>query len=209
MLEKLPESVGNILLGQRAGIESVTFNKLLFSRPMVQLEILSTAFKNLHRIPVMYTADGNGISPPLEWYRVPAFADRVVLIVEDADSPTPQPLVHAIAVFEGSNGSVETGALASPHHEGAGVATGINSFLRHAWLPPDPPPGHGEHRYVFQIFALKDSPDFSSGLGRGELTEAVMTHAVAAGFIVGIYSREQKIDDAIEMAVSGSELITN
>ncbi len=123
---------------------------------------------------------------------MPAAAACVAVIVEDADSPTPRPVVHAIVVLEGGDGMLNAGALASPDHSGTGVSTGRNSYLQHAWLPPDPPPGHGEHRYVFQVFALSAVPDLSSGLGRKDIAAAVMQRAVAAGCLIGVYAREQR-----------------
>jgi Raf kinase inhibitor-like YbhB/YbcL family protein len=202
MLEKLPESVGHALEGQRAGIENTAFRKLLAVREFPRLRVRSTAFENMDRIPVQYTADGAGISPPLEWDNVPPAATRVVLIVEDADSPTLQPMVHAIAVVGGENTSLAVGALPSPDRAGSDVSTGLNSFLQHAWLPPDPPPGHGEHRYAFQVFALDAGAELSAGPGRGELVDAVLGNAVAAGCVVGVYGRDGtvKIDSESRQA---------
>jgi Raf kinase inhibitor-like YbhB/YbcL family protein len=193
MLERLPESIGHALERQRAGIEQITLRKLLANRDLARVAVTSSAFQNWDRIPISFTADGPGMSPPIEWRGAPETSACVALIVEDADSPTPQPLVHAIAVLEGGDGALDAGALASPDHAGSGISTGRNSYLQHAWLPPDPPPGHGDHRYVFQVFALNAVPDLSSGLGRRDITAAVMQHAVAVGCLVGIYAREHTV----------------
>ena len=65
------------------------------------------------------TADGEGVSPPLDWSGVPQGTDSVVVIVEDADAPTGEPLVHAIVVgLPGADGNLHEGALDSPGHEG-------------------------------------------------------------------------------------------
>ena len=58
------------------------------------------------------------------------------------------------------------------------------------WLPPDPPPGHGLHRYVFQIFALSRRHDFSESPGRGEVIKAARSHGIAKGVLIGTYKRD-------------------
>ena len=138
MLEKLPESVGHALINQRAGMDSVLYNELFRHRNTARLELSSQAFVFNGRRPVRFTADGDGLSPPLSWDGVPREAESLALIVEDADSPTPHPLVHAIVVgLLAGRGSLDEGALNSPDHVGAGVETGQNSFFRRAWLPPE------------------------------------------------------------------------
>jgi phosphatidylethanolamine-binding protein (PEBP) family uncharacterized protein len=197
MLEKLPESVGRALQGQRSGIENIAFRRLLEVREVVRLVVRSSAFENFGAIPVQFTADGDGVSPPLEWHGVPAAASWVALIVEDADSPTPHPLVHAIAIAAGGDGSWVSGALngaeqdAEEHAMRAPlrIEMGLNSYLQRDWLAPDPPPGHGPHRYAFQFFALDQTPSFSRAPGRQELLDAILQHALAAGCLVGTYER--------------------
>jgi len=199
MLENLPESVGHALVNQRAGMESVVYNQLHAHHATARLDVASHAFAFNARLPVKYTADGAGLSPPLAWRHVPADADSIALIVEDADSPTPHPVVHAIVVgLPAEDGSVEEGALNSPDHAGIGFETGRNSFFKQAWLPPDPPPGHGVHRYVFQVFALRAGAPFSHAPGRREVIEAILDRAIAVGCAIGTYERWSRADVAAE-----------
>jgi Raf kinase inhibitor-like YbhB/YbcL family protein len=193
MLEKIPQSVGASLQNQRAGMENTVFHRL--GRPAIpQIDVRSGAFAPGATIPVQYTADGIGFSPPLAWIGMPLNTASIAMIVEDADSPTPHPLVHAIVVNMGvDDAQLEEGALNSPDHQGVGLQVGRNSFLTQAWLPPDPPPGHGIHRYVFQVFALHSGTAFSQVPGRHELFDAVKARAIAGGYLIGTYSREQKV----------------
>jgi hypothetical protein len=204
MLGKPSESISQ-LPERKAGTANLAVRKLLLQRELPMFQVKSSAFEYFGRIPPTFTADGPGVSPPLDWVNVPDGTACVALIVEDADSPTPQPLVHAIAVVEGGNGSLGVGALTTSDRSAEGVSaeqsrvsTGLNSFLRRAWLPPDPPPGHGEHRFVFQMFALGPGTDLPSG--RTALLEAVMNRGLAIGWLVGVYSREQpvKMDDTAD-----------
>jgi len=178
-------------------MDKVLYNQLFRERQTGRLDIRSKAFMFNARIPKRFTADGEGISPPLEWDAVPEDTASLALIVEDADSPTPHPLVHAIVFDLGDiDGSIEEGALNSPHHTGCGLATGQNSFFQQAWLPPDPPRGHGEHRYVFQMFALRAGPPFSAVPGRGELIDVVLDRAIAVGCLIGTYERDERVASA-------------
>jgi Raf kinase inhibitor-like YbhB/YbcL family protein len=147
------------------------------------IEVSSSAFGYNEPIPMQYTADGEGLSPPLEWRCVPLNAEAVVVLVEDADSPTPLPMVHAIMWdLPGTDASLPEGTL--PDKRCAG-----KDALAATWLPPDPPPGHGEHRYVFQVFALDTVPRFESRPGRTELLEKIKGHVIAKGLLIGTYER--------------------
>jgi Raf kinase inhibitor-like YbhB/YbcL family protein len=194
MLEKLPESLGHALVNQRAGMENVLYNQLFRQRQTGRLQVRSRAFVFNGRLPTRYTADGDGISPPLAWDDIPDGTTSIVLMVEDADSPTPHPLVHAIVIgLENADGSMEEGALNSPNHLGIGFDTGQNSFFKQGWLPPDPPRGHGEHRYVFQVFALREGRPFSSVPGRRVFIDVVLERAIAVGCLIGTYERAERV----------------
>ena len=65
--------------------------------------------------------------------------------------------------------------------------------MSEGWLPPDPPRGHGDHRYVFQLFALDAEVEIGGQTpGRGALVEAMAGHVLAAGMLTGTYSREEE-----------------
>ena len=192
MLEKLPEPLGHALRDARAGLDKLVFNRCGMRVGHGSLQVASLAFADHAPIPARYTADGEGLSPPLHWSGIPPQAASVLLIVEDADAPTPEPLVHAIVVdLPAADGSLQEGELHSPHHDGAGVHEGRNSYLRSGWLPPDPPTGHGPHRYAFQLFALGPGGEpFPSKPGRSDVLRAIEERGLASGILVGTYERE-------------------
>jgi phosphatidylethanolamine-binding protein (PEBP) family uncharacterized protein len=126
-----------------------------------------------------------------QWASIPPETATLALIVEDADSPTPEPLVHAIAVdIDPRLRGLDEGDITA-ETTGTPANLGRNSFLRQAWFPPDPPPGHGIHRYAFQIFALLPGDEFSSAPGRKELATAIRQRSIGSGLLVGTYQRDR------------------
>ena len=190
MLENIPKKVGEALKNARPGLGALTFNDDALDDVDVEILLTSPAFAAGDSIPIKYTADGEGISPPLDWTGVPEGISTLLLLIEDADSPTPEPFVHAIVFnLPGGGTSLDEGALPSERHLARGVSMGRNSLLKAQYLPPSPPPGHGIHRYAFQIFALATRPAFASPPGRSEARGALREYAVAKGILLGTYER--------------------
>lgn len=188
MLQKLPDALGHALRDQRAGLETIAFNRIRVQGG-ADIYVSSSAFNDCAPMPRRYSADGDGISPPLHWSNAPSEAASLLLIVEDPDAPTPQPLIHAIVIrLPPGDGSLDEGALRSADHLGAGLKMGRNSYMQACWIPPDPPPGHGPHRYAFQLFALNEAR-FSDTPGRDEVEEKLHRHAIASGCLIGTYQR--------------------
>lgn len=199
MLEHLPSWIGKALSGARAGADTLVIVRAGLAPGLPTLELTSPAFAHQARMPPRFTADGAGVSPPLVWNAPPSATVALALIVEDADAPAPQPLVHAILWgIEADAGRLAEGDIVADG-DGAVGANGMtgrdvgrNSFLREGWLPPDPPSGHGVHRYVFQVFALDAaSGDPGPTPGRAAFLEAITGHVLAAGVLVGTYSRDE------------------
>jgi Raf kinase inhibitor-like YbhB/YbcL family protein len=188
MLQNLPDFVGHALRDQRAGLDQIVFNRVPLRAGHGTITVTSGDFVDHGPLPVACTADAEGSSPTLYWSGLPAEATSVALIVEDADSPTPHPLVHAIAAgLPAADGALQGGAL--DDDKDAPATLGRNSYLQHGWLPPDPPPGHGKHRYAFQVFALGGAEPLAETPGREALTALLEARAIASGMIVGTYER--------------------
>jgi Raf kinase inhibitor-like YbhB/YbcL family protein len=188
MLEHLPHGFGRALRGLRTGLDELVWaSPAADSAPSV-MTVESSAFEDGEPMPVRFTQDSpTKLSPPLAWSGAPLQAAAVVLVVEDADSPTPVPIVHAIAWNLPVAGRLEEGALAP--HEGGPEHLGWNNFRRLGWLAPDPPPGHGPHRYAFQVFAVDRPLSFDRIPGRRELLAALKGRICARGRVIGTYER--------------------
>jgi Raf kinase inhibitor-like YbhB/YbcL family protein len=205
VLEKLPEAIGHALENQRAGMEKILFHGDRRPEETGRIEVTSSAFAPGAALPRRYTADGAGVSPPLSWRNVPAEATALALIVEDADSPTPEPLVHAIVVdIDPREVGLVEGIFSGPP-ESVPEKLGRNSYLTLGWLPPDPPPGHGVHHYAFQVFALVAGEPFSKSPGRGELATAIHKRSLGRGCLIGTYQREIPIGVADRQSALADE----
>ena len=60
------------------------------------MSLTSEAFADGGAIPTRHTGDGARVSPPLRFRAIPDGTRSLALVIEDADSPTPSPLCHAL-----------------------------------------------------------------------------------------------------------------
>ena len=192
MLENVPAAIGHALKGVRPGLEKSVYSREDLAAPET-LRLSSEAFAHDQAIPSRFTVDGAKVSPPLRFQSIPAAAKSLALIVEDADSPTPAPLCHALAwaISPEEGGGFHEAALdanAMPTAR-SGALVGKNSFMASGWLPPDPPTGHGAHRYAFQLYALDYIPQLEAGSGRSAVIDAIKGHLIAKGLLIGTYER--------------------
>ena len=127
MLEKLPHVIGQVLKGKGPGLDKTVYYCEPIDGSPESITVTSAAFADGAAIPARFTEDGEKISPPLAWQGVPPDAASLVLVVEDADSPTPAPIVHAL-VFDlpPADGGLAEGALKSRGGEGEAHALGKN-----------------------------------------------------------------------------------
>lgn len=191
MLEHLPQWIGALMRNVRAGHAKLAIVQPELTITGVHIDLSSPAFPDGGRLPERFTADGAGVSPPLVWNGVPPGTRSLALIVEDPDAPAPNPLVHAIVcgIPPGERRLAEGAIRADGGGDAGGGDIGRNSAFGEGWLPPDPPAGHGSHDYIFQLFALADVPLFRRHPGRSALLNAMEGKVLAAGLLVGTYSR--------------------
>lgn len=208
MLEHVPAWLGEMLRGRRAGHRKLVAADTDILSGTEAMTLTSPAFSHGGRLPIRFTADGAGVSPPLSWSPVPDATRCLVLIVEDPDAPFANPLVHAIVwnIPQDKSGLAE-GAIIADGAGGEGGDVGRNSLLSEGWLPPDPPNGHGEHDYVFQLFALDRITELGDSPGRRSVVEAIAGHVLALGVLIGTYSRGEPSSLAPAGAGAASGLI--
>jgi len=153
---------------------------------MIALSIWSTAFGNGDAIPVMYTADGEDISPPLDW-ELSGQAETFALICEDPDAPMGTWVHWVIYNIPGDVRHLGTGVPSSEVLPD-GSLQGVNSWGDIGYGGPAPP--SGKHRYFFILYALKEPVDLPSGASAAELREAMEGLIVQEAQTMGEYGRD-------------------
>jgi Raf kinase inhibitor-like YbhB/YbcL family protein len=182
--------IGKALRGIRAGDKHLAWNAAALAAAPVSISLTSSAFADGQAMPIRYAGQGVGdnVSPPLQWSGVPQGAAELVLIMQDPDAPLLRPVVHVIATgISPSTGGLAEGALgasASPD-----IKLGRASFGRRAYAGPRPVPGHGPHRYVFQLVAVARPLVVATAPNLRELLTALRGNALARGRLTGLFEQ--------------------
>ena len=185
--------IGRTLSGLRAGAAQLASEASWLRQVPECVTVESPVFGHGTDIPERFTADGEGVSPPLSWSGLPTPTRSVALLIEDVDVPLPVPLVHGLfyaippTVTELAEG--ELPASVGRGESSAGFHAGRNGYGRAGWIPLSPPPGHGAHHYAFQVFALDAAPVFDWPPSRGFFMRRIRDHVVGRGTLFGIYER--------------------
>ena len=149
------------------------------------LMLISPAFAAGEAIPSRYTCDGDGLSPPLEWSGLPDGTQGFALIMHDPDAPHGD-FTHWV-VFDIRAGVRCFDAGAGPIQV---ALEGSNDAGMVGYHPPCPPPGHGAHRYVFELYALNVSHlGLGEGASRQEVERRIEGHILASAQLTGRYER--------------------
>ncbi|MEK6762017.1 MAG: YbhB/YbcL family Raf kinase inhibitor-like protein [Nitrospirota bacterium] len=150
--------------------------------------ITSTAFSNQSAIPVVYTCEGEDISPPMAWSAIPVGTKSLALIVDDPDAPDPaapkMTWVHWVLynlppTINGLPESVTTLPV--------GTKEGVNDWKRIGYGGPCPP--IGRHRYFHKLYALDAVlPDLKQPT-KAKLEEAMKGHIIGEAKLMGTYQK--------------------
>ncbi|RLP74975.1 YbhB/YbcL family Raf kinase inhibitor-like protein [Mycetocola tolaasinivorans] len=189
-----PPAPGVLLRGIRAGERrSLTHAPELRTDATFRLE--SPAFAADGPIPLRYagTGVGDNISPAFAWSAPPAGTRSLVFLIEDVDVPLPRPLIHTIAILDGTRDSLAEDELAPgpTDDDRADVSLIPAGFGRRGYAGPRPLPGHGTHRYGFHLYAV-DTPRSAlaeAGSWR-ELRGLIAGHVLAAAHHFGTAERD-------------------
>src|SRR5687767_4170489 len=126
-------------------------------RPLsVTLGITSSGFQDGQAIPGRFATKGDNASPALSWSRLPEKTASLAVICEDPDAPRAEPFTHWVLfnIPPANPGVPEGVSKGSLPAQVPGAGQGLNDFGNVGYDGPEPPPGHGPHRYQFQVYAL-------------------------------------------------------
>ncbi|HEV7555608.1 MAG TPA: YbhB/YbcL family Raf kinase inhibitor-like protein [Kofleriaceae bacterium] len=149
------------------------------------IKVTSSAFTDNAPIPVEYTCQGAGTSPPLAWSGTPAGTKSIAIVAEDPDTAKGtfthwlitgiKPTVTSIA----QGASLPDGAVAAKNDKGTVGYTG-------------PCPPSGRHRYFFRVYALDTTLDETAMQSKVDFFAASQGHVLAKGELVGTYQKHAK-----------------
>jgi Raf kinase inhibitor-like YbhB/YbcL family protein len=155
------------------------------------MQITSSAFSDSGKIPLEYVmpgAGGKNVSVPLTWKDAPAGAQSFALAMVD-----PHPVAHnwvhwlvinlpkdAAAIPEGASGqNMPTGAVELQ-----------NSFGKPGYGGPQPPPGSGDHPYVFTLYALSvPKVELPKSTNLAAFKQAMEGKTLATATLTGYFGR--------------------
>jgi Raf kinase inhibitor-like YbhB/YbcL family protein len=148
------------------------------------MTLRSAAFEDGDRIPVRLSCEGDNVSPPLAWARVPEDAVELALVVADPDVEGGVFHHWVVAGLAGAAGSMDVGKLP----EGAVQAKGSSENA--TWIGPCPPVGE-EHEYVFTLYPLRRASGVAEGAELASALEAIAGARIegAEAVLVGRFSR--------------------
>jgi len=179
--------LGRLLRNVHAGDDKLAWTDPRLAAPYT-IQLTSPAFAHGERMPKRHAGArlGDNISPAMDWSGGPDNPAAWVLVMEDPDAPLPAPPCHLIAVLDGRMTGIAEGELAANNLPAlVSVYPGFGKRL--GYHGPGPPPGHGPHRYVFQIYALDAMLALSPNAGRDDVIAAMAGHVTARGRLDGIY----------------------
>ena len=159
--------------------------------PMLSIKVAD--FADGARIPAKFTcaAGQNSPSPAISWSNAPAGTQSFVLIMHDPDpviaNSTNDVLHWAIfdipATSKGLPENVAKGDQADGAKQIKNIAGGDG------YLGPCPPPGHGDHHYTLEVFALSAKLGLPASTSRADLMNAMNGKVLSKGVYIGIFGR--------------------
>jgi Raf kinase inhibitor-like YbhB/YbcL family protein len=166
--------------------------------PPPAFSLSSGAFGEGEEIPVLYSCQGDNLSPPLEWVGVPEGTQSLVLLVDDPDSQPPgwvhwviynmPPTTTALPEGFPPDATLADGTLQGRNDfypYGAGTFPGGAQINLIGYDGPCP---GGTHRYVFTLYALDTLLELAAEATMAEVLDAMQGHILGQVSLTGVYT---------------------
>jgi len=155
------------------------------------MQITSDAFTDGGKIPLLYVmpgAGGQNVSAPLRWSNAPAGAQSFALAMVDPH-PVARNWVHWLVIdLPKDAASLAEGASGRKMPPGARELK--NSFGKLGYGGPQPPPGSGDHPYVFTLYALSaPQVELSQDVSLAAFHKALEGKTLATATLTGYFGR--------------------
>ncbi|MCK9375352.1 MAG: YbhB/YbcL family Raf kinase inhibitor-like protein [Syntrophobacterales bacterium] len=155
------------------------------------MQITSSAFQDGGKIPLQFVmpgAGGKNVSVPLSWSTPPAGTKSLALAMVDPH-PVAHNWVHWLVIdLPQDAASLPQGASGRSMPQGAVELK--NSFGKVGYGGPQPPPGSGDHPYVFTLYALSvPKVEVSQNTNLAGFKQALEGKILATATITGYFGR--------------------
>jgi Raf kinase inhibitor-like YbhB/YbcL family protein len=154
------------------------------------IELASSSFAPMGKIPPRHTCEGEDVSPELHWSGIPDGTRSLVLIVDDPDAPDPRAprmtWVHWVLYDIPPDATRLPEAVAEAVLP-PGTKQGRNDWKRIGYGGPCPPVGR--HRYFHKLYALDSELGDLRQPTKAELEHAMEGKVLAQAELIGTYEK--------------------
>lgn len=172
-------------------------------RGLPPLQLSSTSFPDLSRIPTQYTCAATapppggprhistGVSPELEWKNAPKGTVSFVLILHDPDARVPKAptdVTHWLVFNIPASATKLPQAAPEDQPLPGGGLQGRNITGKVGFQGPCAGPGPFHH-YTFELYALDTKLDLPQGATREQVETAMKGHVLANAAYIGLFHR--------------------
>lgn len=166
----------------RKSILCLGFLGCLYSSMTPALTLTSSAFNQGGSIPAVFTCEGAGQIPDLQWADIPSGVKTYALIMQDPDAPAGIWTHWVVFNIPAATTRWDTNKAAP-----AGVLQGRNSWGQLGYRGPCPPTG--KHRYIFTLYALDTVLSLPAGASAAQVQAASVQHVLQQAVLMGTYQK--------------------
>jgi len=161
--------------------------------PMIHMTIAD--FADGGHIPAKYTCASSPTSPSpaITWTGAPANTASYVLILHDPDPVLGGSAVNDVlhwAIFDipGDAKGLPEGVKNGEQADGSKHI--MNLGRNPGYMGPCAPPGHGDHHYTFELYALSAKLGLPAETSRADLMAAMNGKVIAKGVYIGMFGQK-------------------